>query len=197
MQPRCRCAAARPCAEKQSLQRVSTSKRTAKIADITDVTKRVINMHAEPISQRDANEYVERMHRHYGPVQGDKFRVAAVHNGNIVGVVQVGRPVSRILDDGMTLEVTRMCTDGTPNACSFLYSRAARIAREMGYQKIITYILCSESGYSLRAAGWELECSIRGHTWDCPSRPRLTDAPTCDKERWAKILTDRKGRKND
>ena len=115
----------------------------------------------------------------------------------------VGRPVSRYLDaGGDTVEVIRLCTDGTRNACSFLYSRAARIAQEMGYRKIITYIPDTENGSSLKASGWHLEGVIRGHTWDTPSRPRqlyieqlsLFDDepkqkyPIGNKQRWAKDL---------
>ena len=74
------------------------------------------------------------------------------------------------------------------NVCSYLYSAAARIAREMGYSKIITYILDSESGDSLKAAGWSKEEDIKGHSWNTPSRPRNTTAPTCDKQRWSKNL---------
>jgi hypothetical protein len=108
--------------------------------------------------------------------------------GKLVGIVQCGRPVSRVLDDGATLEVTRLCSDGTANACSYLYGKAARIARELGYTKIITYILNSESGNSLRSAGWKKEADIRGHSWDTPGRPRNQTAPTQDKQRWGRVL---------
>lgn len=100
----------------------------------------------------------------------------------------MGRPVSRILDDGKTLEVLRLCTDGSPNVCSFLYSRAARVAKELGYRKIITYILDNENGGSLKATGWHKEADTQGKHWNCPSRPRETNAPTCNKQRWAKEL---------
>lgn len=88
-------------------------------------------MNAVPMSLGKANEFVDRLHRHHVAVHRDKYRVGAEVNGKIVGVVQVGRPVSRHLDDGKTLEVVRLCTDGTKDACSFLYSRAARIAKEL------------------------------------------------------------------
>lgn len=143
---------------------------------------------AIPLELRDANAFVERLHRHHDPVHGDKFRLGASLGGVIVGVVQVGRPVSRMLDDGKTLEVVRLCTDGTPHACSFLYGAAARIAKELGYSKIITYILDTENGVSLKAAGWVKDADIKGHTWNTPSRPRKTTAPTCDKQRWIKVL---------
>ena len=89
-----------------------------------------------PISLKEANAFVQRHHRHHKPVVGHKFSVAAAVNGEIVGVTIVGRPVSRYLDDGWTLEVNRLCTDGTNNACSFLYAAAWRAARNMGYKKL-------------------------------------------------------------
>lgn len=150
--------------------------------------KKTAELVAVPLELKQANAFVSRFHRHHDAVFRDKYRVGAVKGGELVGVVQVGRPVSRELDDGATLEVTRLCTDGTPHVCSFLYSRAARIAKELGYAKIITYILEDEPGTSLLAAGWEKEADIRGHHWDCPSRPRQTTAPTCDKQRWVKTL---------
>ncbi len=145
-------------------------------------------LEAVPIELKQANEFVDKHHRHHDHVHRDKFRIGCEVNGNLVGVIQLARPVSRILDDGKTIEVVRLCTDGTPNVCSFLYSRAARIAAEMGYQKIITYILESESGVSLKACGWHKEADTNGHNWSCRSRPRNTTAPTCNKQRWAKDL---------
>lgn len=144
---------------------------------------------AVPLSLKEANEFVNQLHRHHNSVFRDKYRVGAMENGKLVGVVQVGRPVSRVLDDGKTVEVTRLCSDGTKNVCSFLYSRAARIARELGYSKIITYILETESGNSLVASGWSLEDEkCGGGNWSCKSRPRNTTAPQCFKQRWSKIL---------
>lgn len=131
-------------------------------------------MIAVPLELKDANAFVERLHRHHAPVHRDKYRLGCKdENGNLVGVIQVARPVNRYLDDGKTLEVVRCCTDGTYNACSFLYSRAARIAREMGYQQIITYILEGEDGASLRAAGWQVDkTGVGGGSWNTLSRPR-------------------------
>lgn len=146
-------------------------------------------MKAVPIELKDANEFVNKLHRHHNAVYRDKFRIGVQDDyGVLRGIVQIGRPVSRHLDDGKTVEVVRLCTDGCANACSFLYSRAARIAKEMGYSKIITYILNDESGHSLKAAGWVKEADVKGKHWSCPSRPRTTTAPTCDKQRWSKIL---------
>ena len=146
-------------------------------------------MRAMPITQKEANEFVERQHRHHPPAHADKFRVACVaDDGHLCGVAQAARPVARYLDDRMTIEVVRCCTDGTYDVCSFLYARLARIAREMGYHRIITYILESESGTSLKACGWHKEADVKGHSWNCKSRPRNTKAPTCDKQHWCKDL---------
>lgn len=143
---------------------------------------------AVPVTQKRAAEFVKEMHRHHPPARGDLFRVGAQVDGKLVGIAQVGRPVARALDDGKTCEVIRLCTDGTDNACSFLYARAARIAAAMGYERIITYILEEEPGTSLKAAGWEKEALVAGRSWSCKSRPREDHAPTCNKTRWAKSL---------
>ena len=146
---------------------------------------------AVPLTRKQANEFVERLHRHHKPAQGDKFRVGAELDGKLVGVAQVGRPVARGLDDGKTVEVIRLCSDGTKNVCTFLYSRCAKAAQELGYSRIVTYILESESGVSLKAAGWHLENpSCGGGSWDCPCRPRANRGgyPTEKKQRWEKDL---------
>ena len=130
-------------------------------------------MIAVPMELKDAQNFINAHHRHHQASHRDKFRIAASDGKNIIGVIQVGRPISRALDDGHTLEVLRLCTTGEKDVCSFLYSRAARIAKEMGYTKIITYILESESGTSLRASGWKLEADgVGGSDWNVPSRPR-------------------------
>lgn len=130
------------------------------------------------VSLAAANAFVAAWHRHHKPVVGHKFSIGAVLDGVLVGVVIVGRPVSRLRDDGSTLEVTRLCTDGTRNACSFLYGCAARAAFALGFRRIGTYTLPSEGGASLRAAGWRLIGERGGGEWDCPSRRRLAaEAP--------------------
>ena len=103
-----------------------------------------------PVSLAQANAFVIDKHRHHDKVQGHKFSIGCYEDDVLHGVAIVGRPVARHLDDGQTLEVTRLCTDGTYNACSILYGRCSKIAKDMGYRKIITYILESESGSSLR-----------------------------------------------
>lgn len=154
----------------------------------------------KPVSLKTANCFVEENHRYHSKVQGHKFSIGAYSNDKLVGVCIVGRPVSRYLDDGKTLEITRLCTDGTKNICSMLYSRAAKIAKYMGYEKIITYILQSENGISLKASGWKCEGEAGGGNWNCPSCPReimenqlslfpqKEKYPTERKWRWSKTL---------
>lgn len=103
----------------------------------------------------DANAFVDTHHRHNKKVQGHKFSIGAVNNGNLVGVAIVGRPVARKLDDGVTLEVTRLCCieNAPKNVCSFLYRAAWRAWSAMGGKRLITYTLSSESGSSLKGAG--------------------------------------------
>lgn len=129
----------------------------------------------------EANAFVEQHHRHHQPVVGHLFSMGAALGDAIVGVVIVGRPVSRHRDDGLTAEVTRLCTDGTRNACSFLYGAAARAAFALGFKRIGTYILKSEPGTSLAAAGWRQIGEVRGRSWTTPSRPRVDKHPTQDK----------------
>lgn len=131
-----------------------------------------------PIFQDEANAFVARYHRHHKKVLSSVFQLACALDGKIVGVAIVGRPVSRAYQNGWTLEVNRLCTDGTKNACSMLYSAAWRIAKNLGYKRLITYILNSEPGTSLRAAGWKCLGECGGGTWDRKGRPRVDKHPT-------------------
>ena len=108
----------------------------------------------KPISLKEANAFIEAYHRHHKAVRGCKFCISLEENNRLVGVAICGRPVSRYYDNGTTLEINRLCTNGYPNACSQLYGACARIAKEMGYKKIITYILESENGASLKASNF-------------------------------------------
>ncbi|HET6256692.1 MAG TPA: XF1762 family protein [Puia sp.] len=130
-----------------------------------------------PIGFSEACTFVRTYHRHHRPPQGHKFSIGVAVNDRIVGVAIVGRPVARRLDNGWTLEVVRLCTDGTPNACSKLYSACWRIAREMGYRELITYILDTEKGISLKAAGWVCLGKAGGISWNVPARPRIDKSP--------------------
>lgn len=141
-----------------------------------------------PVSLKEANYFVEHHHRHHKPVVGHKFSIGCTENGKLVGVAIVGRPVSRYLDDGWTLEVNRMCTDGTRNACSFLYGAAARAAKAMGYKKLITYILDTEDGTSLRAAGWKCAGLAGGKEWTGKRKPVAPLCPAQMKYRFEKHI---------
>ncbi len=137
-----------------------------------------------PLDLAEANAFVEQLHRHHRPVVGHKFSLGASLGAEVVGVAIVGRPVSRHRDDGMTLEVSRLCTDGTRNACSFLYGAAARACFALGFLRIGTYTLPEEGGASLRAAGWKLIGERGGGSWNVPSRPRVDTHPTQGKLLW-------------
>jgi hypothetical protein len=135
-----------------------------------------------------ANEYVRSHHRHSKPVQGYKFAVAAC-NGELCGVGIAGRPVARALDDGSTIEILRVCTDGTRNACSLLYGALCRAAANLGYRLAVTYTRESESGSSLRAAGFSPVANVKDRQWDTPSRPREDRELIGDKIRWQRKLS--------
>ena len=137
-----------------------------------------------PCTLREARAYVGKHHRHHQPPQGGLFAIGAAVDGAMVAVVIVGRPVARHLDDGWTAEVTRLCSDGTRNACSMLYSTAWRAARAIGYRRLVTYTLPEEGGASLRAAGWKLIGAAGGGSWNNAKRPRVDTHPLQEKLRW-------------
>lgn len=150
-----------------------------------------------PIFQRQAFDFITKVHRHHKKPVGSIFQIGLVvtsqndtfeTKSKLIGVAVVGRPVARRSQNGFTCEVTRMCTDGSKNACSKLYSTSARIAKEMGYTKIITYILESETGVSLRASGWKFVRPTPGKSWSVPSRERTDKHPLGVKHLYEKIL---------
>jgi hypothetical protein len=141
----------------------------------------------KPITYRQACDFISLYHRHHGPPQGCKFCVGAFVNEAMVGCAVCGRPVSRALDHGEICEITRLCTDGTPNACSFLYGACCRIAKAMGYKRIITYTLLSESGASLKASNFVCEGIAGGMKWT-GVRDRGQHFPAEMKQRWARQL---------
>jgi hypothetical protein len=146
-------------------------------------------MSVVPITLRKANEVILEWHRHHKPSRGHKFSIGLMKDNNLIGVAICGRPVSRAADNGFTLEVSRLCTDGTKNACSKLYGACARIAKEMGYIKIQTYILEKEIGTTLKASGWIMEAVTAGGQWKRTDGViNRTDQPTEPKQRWVKLL---------
>ena len=157
-----------------------------------------MSLEIRPIILRDANIYVAQHHRHNIPTNGHKWSLACYDNDRLCGVAIAGQPVARKLDDGLTIEIRRVCTDGTYNACSILYGACARVAKAMGYKRIITYTLQSEPGTSLKASGFINEGDAGGTSWDVPSRPREVSQitlfgeerkyPNERKTRWSKYF---------
>jgi hypothetical protein len=137
-----------------------------------------------PVTLREASAFVAAHHRHHAPPQGALFAVGAMADDKVVAVVIVGRPVARMAADGYTAEVTRLCSDGTKNACSLLYAAAWRATKAMGYRRLITYTLPEEGGASLRAAGWRLVGEAGGGSWSRKNRPRVDTHPTQVKLKW-------------
>lgn len=132
-----------------------------------------MSIHPRPISIQDANATIARWHRHNKPVLGGLFAVAAYEGERLCGVGIVGRPVARAYQDGLTCEITRVATDGTPNACTMIYGALRAAARALGFRRVFTYTLASEPGTSLRAAGFVRDAELKERpTWSCPSRPR-------------------------
>ena len=146
-------------------------------------------MRVAPITFKEASAYINQYHRHHSATVGCKFCISVVDDDNqLHGVAVCGRPVSRHLDDGTILEINRVCTDGTRNACSMLYGACSRIATDMGYSKIITYILESENGASLKASNFVCEGIAGGEMWTGKRSGRDNGVPKEKKTRWVKVL---------
>jgi hypothetical protein len=129
-----------------------------------------------PITLREANDFVEQFHRHSRRTarDGGRFAIGASNDDGMFGVAIVGRPVARLLDDGYTAEVTRVCviSDAPRNACSFLYGRCWRIWQQMGGRRMVTYTLQTESGASLMGAGWKVVGEVAPGGWNRQGRER-------------------------
>ncbi len=126
-----------------------------------------------PVSFAAAAEFVTEWHRHHKAPVGHKFSIGVSDGRLLVGVIIVGRPVARWLDNGDTLEVTRCATNGAANTSSMLYAAAWRAASALGYRRLITYTQTSEGGGSLRAAGYRVVAERPARAgWDTPARPR-------------------------
>ena len=150
-----------------------------------EVSSDGIKLYHQPISKSEANEYIKRHHRHHKPTQGWKFGIAVNDGEKVVGVAVVGRPVARHLDDGLTLELTRLCVnEEIKNAASFLLGKVRRAVFALGYSRLITYTLENEPGVSLLAAGWKLIGRRGGGKWDRCDRPRKDVHPIGVKLLW-------------
>jgi hypothetical protein len=150
-----------------------------------------------PVSLQQAKSFVAEVHRHHKPPCGHKFSIGVELEGKLVGVAMCSRPACpQLAASGRTLEVSRVATDGTKNACSMLYSACARAAIELGYDKIQTYILITETGASLRATGWVLDKAAcgdgRGTRFHLSRkdglRRQVAGHEAVPKQRWARQL---------
>ncbi len=141
-----------------------------------------------PITFRQASDFINKHHRHHKATVGCKFCIGLFDGQNMVGCAVCGRPVSRELDNGLTCEINRLCTDGTRNACSMLYGACCRIAKEMGYERIITYILESENGASLKASNFVCEGIAGAKKWRGKRVKENQEVPHEMKTRWSRKL---------
>lgn len=148
-------------------------------------------MEIRPLTFREACQFIDQNHRHHRPSVGCKFCIGLYDDKKLIGCAICGRPVSRHLDNGLTCEITRLCTDGTRNACSMLYGACCRTAKAMGYKSIITYILASENGASLKASGFSCEGAAGGTHWT-GVRNKGQDIPREMKTRWRRDLVKEK-----
>jgi len=137
------------------------------------------------LTRDQANAWIKMHHRHHGTVSGHRFIVGALLGGELVGVAVAGRPRARLIEQYRNLEVNRLCSDGSRNVCSFLYSRCSRVAAELGFATCFTAILKGESGASLRASGWVHAYTTRGGSQDRPSRRRVDKSPVEPKQIWS------------
>ena len=142
-----------------------------------------------PMTLREANAFVEQNHRHHGATVGHKFSIGLSDGEKIVGVAIVGRPVSRHLDDGWTLEVNPPCTDRTPNCWSMVYAAAREAAEGVGLKRVVTYILEKKNGASPRAAGWKCVGQAGGLRWTGTRRPEVDLCPAQMKSRFEREET--------
>lgn len=141
-----------------------------------------------PIHLKPAKEFVQKYHRHNIPPVGGKFAISCYDSERLCGVAICGRPTARRSDNGTTLEIYRNCTDGTYNACSKMYGACCRIAKHMGYLKIITYTLESENGASLRASGFIFDGQAGGIEWTGERKRNYYISPQEMKNRWYRQL---------
>lgn len=146
-------------------------------------------MRLTPVNRDQANAYIRLHHRHSKAVQGYRFAVGLAEGDELRGVAVAGRPVARALDDGRTIEILRVCTDGIRNGCTRLYGACCRAAAAMGYQIAITYTLEAEGGASLRASGFAPVATVKDRQWDTPSRPREQRELLGDRIRWQRTLS--------
>ena len=145
------------------------------------------NLQLEPITLKQANAFIDQHHSHHIHVTGWKFGVGVKKGNQLVGVGIAGRPVSRMLQDGFTLEITRCCTTREKNVASMIYGALTRAAFALGYTKVITYTLLEESGSSLNASNFTRVREAGGGSWSRDNRPRNDKHPLGKKVLWERI----------
>lgn len=157
---------------------------------VTDKGAQLVKLYIRPATLKQLNEGVALLHRHHKPVQGHRFSLLLIDDTGVIhGGCSVGRPVARGCDPWLTAEVTRLVTTGVANGCSMLYSAAARACAAMGFTKIQTYILDTETGTSLLACGWIHTITSPGGNWNSSKfKNRRTDQPQGPKKRFEKRL---------
>lgn len=146
-----------------------------------------------PIGVREACAVVKRLHRHLPRIVGGLFGTSAWVGDELVGVAVASLPKASLARDGFTVEITRVATNGYPNACSRLYGAICRASAAVGYRRAITYTRLEEPGTSLRAAGFNSAGVTRKQAWSRPSRPRVGD--TSQVRRWTKELREPKAKR--
>ena len=152
-------------------------------------------LRAVPLTLAEANQVVGALHRHHKPCTGHRFSIGVIDaEGTVRGVAIAGRAVARNTDQRMVLEVSRVATDGTRNACSLLLGACARAARAMGFTSIQTFTLPEEGGASLRGAGWQCVGEAGGGEWSSPTRARKPSQRPDIKAKWVKVLHPEVGR---
>ena len=150
-----------------------------------------IRLAVVPLELVEANAAVSAWHRHHKPCQGHRFSIGVIDDhGTLHGAAIIGRPVARLAGSPReVLEVTRLVSDGTKNACSMMYAAAARAGKALGFARIQTYILEEEIGTTLLASGWVCEGKAGGGQWKhTDGKPRRTDQPNGAKTRWVRML---------
>lgn len=148
-----------------------------------------LKLETNPITLREASHFINQFHRHHVAPQGHKFSIALSDGDITVGAIIAGRPVSRHMDDGRTLEITRCCVKEVyKNGVSQLYAAACKVAKAMGYKRVITYTLSEESGTSMKAANFRILRKSKGGSWSAKKRLRVDKHPTGEKVLWLKEI---------
>lgn len=119
-----------------------------------------MTLERRPITFRDVKRFIGEHHRHNLPPTGWLFGSTLWDGDELRAVGVASRPTGRGLQDGATMEVSRVCTIGDRNACSMLYGALCRAGGALGYWRAYTYTLVEEDGASVRAAGFVFDAEV-------------------------------------